>query len=75
MTASLLAFSLSDSFTKVGAVAAFVALLGIAVLSLLTLAAFIWLIRDRPSPPELLVAPDLSDAALAHRADAEIPAR
>src|SRR5207244_5957688 len=36
MIASLLALSLSNSFTKVGAVAAFVALVGIAVLSLLS---------------------------------------
>src|SRR5207237_1482788 len=36
MTASLLAFSLSDSFTKVGAGVAFVARRGVAVLSLLS---------------------------------------
>ena len=35
MTHSLLALSLSNSFTKVGAVAAFAALVGIAILSLL----------------------------------------
>src|SRR5262249_15546389 len=35
MTLSLLALSLSDSFTKVGAIAAFAALVGIAILSLL----------------------------------------
>jgi hypothetical protein len=36
MIASLLAFSLSNSLTKVGAVAAFVALFGIAMLALLS---------------------------------------
>ena len=36
--ASLLALSLSSSFTKIGAIAAFAALVGIAVLSLLVFA-------------------------------------
>src|ERR1700694_3470398 len=36
MTPSLYALSLSGSFTKIGAIAAFAALLGIAVLSLLS---------------------------------------
>jgi Cu/Ag efflux pump CusA len=35
MTPSLLALSLSNTFTQIGAIAAFAALLGIAVLSLL----------------------------------------
>src|SRR5258708_18867294 len=35
MSVSLLAFSVSSTFTKIGAIVAFVALLGIAVLSLL----------------------------------------
>src|SRR5205085_9744751 len=38
MTASLLALSLSNTFTEAGAVAAFVALIGIAILSLLSFA-------------------------------------